>query len=506
MIPPSEEELIDVKEAIDRQIDQMAAELEVQLLEKQKSLMQALQSGEIIRERYELEMQKAQQMMAQSIKEQRSVLYARARDEASQTEVKVVSEEEYKLLKSNQDIAETIVNEIPFFERKIKKSCAAGDVFLYEKILNIRHSPLIAMPYMFTGTPYPMSAVVPLVGKQREINKAHQIMIHNANLSSNLRWLYVEGEIPEEEWENYSGAPGALLKYRQGYSASGPREIMPQNINNAFFTVEQDSKSDLEYLAGIQPPTMGISNANDETYRGFLAKDEYGTRRIRSWVGNVVEPVLEHVGRVFQQLAVDHYTIEKVFRIVQPNPGGSFEVKQTEINVPLYDDRGNEIARFNDYGSGRYDIRLLAGSTLPINRWAVTAENERRIELGVIDDIAFIQQSDIPNKEALIERKSMLSQAQSQIRSYEDEIKQLNGDIETLRRQLLQMGLRDELNTASKEVDRSKTETKMIDKLVQERMRDALKEARAAMKMEIEKAKEEAKKAMSDAKKQKNEK
>ena len=57
-----------------------------------------------------------------------------------------------------------------------------------------------------------MSAVAPLIGKQQEINKAHQIMIHNANLASNLRWLYEEGSVDEEEWESYSSSPGALLK------------------------------------------------------------------------------------------------------------------------------------------------------------------------------------------------------------------------------------------------------------------------------------------------------
>ena len=37
-----------------------------------------------------------------------------------------------------------------------------------------------------------ISAVIPMIGKQREINKSHQIMLHNANLASNLRWLYTK--------------------------------------------------------------------------------------------------------------------------------------------------------------------------------------------------------------------------------------------------------------------------------------------------------------------------
>jgi len=490
-IPPTESELEQAKAGIDEAIEQFTDELEVQFLEKEQELRVALQNGEIIQERYELELEKARNMMAQAVQEQRALLYNKAKEEASKTEQKIVTEDEYEILSGQ--LGDDIVQAIPYWERKVRKECAVGDQWLYEQILNISSSPLIPIPYLHTQTPYPMSAVIPLIGKQQEINKSHQIMVHNANLSSNLRWLHVEGEIDEDEWERYSGAPGALLKYRQGFSQNGPREIMPQNINNAFFTIEQDSKSDMEYIAGIQPPSMGISSEKDETYRGFLAKDEYGTRRIRSWISNVVEPALEHIGRTFHEYAKDIYSIHKIFRIVQPNPGGGYEERELEINVPIYDDYGEEIGRWNDYAATRVDIRMVAGSTLPINRWATREEYLKYFELGIIDDIAFLQETDIKNKEALINRKSMLSQAQSQIESQEEEIKQLNGDIDTLRRQLLQMGIKDELSTAKMEIDRAKTETKAMDKLIQERMRDALKQAREEMKMEIKKLSDEIK-------------
>jgi hypothetical protein len=484
-IPPPESEMEEAKEGIDAAIQQFAQELEVQFLEKEKELRSAVERGEMIPERYKLEIEKAQRMMGQAVQEQKSLLYNKAKEESSKVESKIVTEDEYEEIK--KVMGGQILEAIPYFERKIRKECVVGDQFLYEQILNISSSPLIPIPYLHTQTPYPMSAVIPLIGKQQEINKSHQIMVHNANLSSNLRWMFVEGEIDEDEWERYSGAPGALLKYRQGFSANGPREIMPQNINNAFFTIEQDSKSDMEYIAGIQPPSMGISQGNDETYRGFLAKDEYGTRRIRSWISNVVEPALEHLGRTFHEYAKDIYSVQKIFRIVQPNPGGGFDERQQEINVPIYDDMGVEIGRYNNYGSARYDIRVIAGSTLPINRWAVLEEYKTYLEMGVIDDIAFVQETDIKNKEALLNRKSMLAQSQQQVQAMDEEIKQLNGDVDTLRRQLLQMGIKDELSTAKMEIDRAKTETKAMDRLVQERMRDSLKKARDEMQLEIDK-------------------
>ena len=124
------------------------------------------------------------------------------------------SEQDYQVLIKNPQTKNDIVDAIKFYENRIIVTCTAGDdQFLYEYQLANNEYPIVPIPYTYTGTPYPMSAVVPLIGKQQEINKAHQIMLHNANLASNLRWMYEEGSVPEEEWEQYSSSPGALLKY-----------------------------------------------------------------------------------------------------------------------------------------------------------------------------------------------------------------------------------------------------------------------------------------------------
>ena len=89
--------------------------------------------------------------------------------------------------------------------------------------------------YKWTGTPFPMSAVSPLVGTQREINKAHQLMIHNASLGSSLRWIYHEGSVDTDYWERFATAPGALLPVNQGYEP--PKEILPAQLSNAFYSI-----------------------------------------------------------------------------------------------------------------------------------------------------------------------------------------------------------------------------------------------------------------------------
>jgi hypothetical protein len=338
-----------------------------------------------------------------------------------------------------------------------------------------------------------MSAVTPLVGKQQEINKSHQIMLHNANLASNLRWMYEEGSVPEDEWEQYSSSPGALLKYRQGFTP--PTPVLPAPINSAFYTITQEGKADAEYISGVPSSMMGFTQDQPETYRGLLANDEFGTRRLKAWMGSIVEPCLEHLGRVFQQMAQFHYSVEKVFRIVQPEAGQSpqEQEKEVRINIPVYNDYGDAIGKFKDYASARFDVRIIAGATMPVNRWALLEEYFRWFQAGLIDDIAMIAETDIRNKKSVIERKSMYSQLQGQVQQMEESIKDKEGTIETLERQLVQSGIKMKVGQASNEIRKDVINTAGEQKLLRGMLRSEFEKLKAEMKAEFEVAEAEGK-------------
>jgi hypothetical protein len=365
-------------------------------------------------------------------------------------------------------------------------TCTVGDdVFLYEYTLPISEYPIIPVPYMYTGTPYAMSAVIPLIGKQQEINKAHQIMLHNANLASNLRWMYEEGSVPEEEWEQYSSSPGALLKYRQGFTP--PTPVLPAPINNAFYTITQEGKADAEYISGVPSAMMGFTQEQPETYRGLLANDEFGTRRLKAWMGSIVEPCLEHLGKCFQMIAQNHYSIEKVFRIVQPEAGQSpqEQEKEVRVNIPIYNDYGAAIGKYKDYASARFDVRVVSGATMPVNRWALLEEYFRWFQAGLIDDIAMIAETDIRNKKGIVERKSMYAQMKSQISSMEESLKDSEGTIETLERQLVQAGIKMKVGEAGNEIRKDVLETEAQQKLLRGMLKSEFDKMKVEMKANL---------------------
>lgn len=472
---PTPEELEAIKQQAKANVEMMAQENDVRLKERETELAGLVAQGEMLQERMELELQKTQEQMAAQVNEQMALMEAQMVQAQTQTIQEVMTKDEFDDLNKSPMFRNKLVEAVEFYKTQVKMCASAGDMYLYETILPIKDYPIVPVPYMHTNTPFPMSAVLPMIGKQREINKAHQIMLHNANLASNLRWLYTEGAVDEEEWEKYSSAPGAMLKFRQGFTP--PTPVQPLPINNAFYTVTQQGKADIEYISGISSSMQGVGQDSHETYRGMLAMDEYGTRRIRQWVNNCVEPALEHLGHVFKDIAQFTYTSQKVFRIVQPESGQTQgEIEQVSINIPMYNDFGEVVERFNDYSAAQFDIRIVAGATQPINRWALLDEYFKWYQSGLIDDIAMLEHTDIRNKKSILQRKSLYSQLQSQLEGLTETLKDRESTIETLQRQVVQSEIQNRIDEGSREIDSQITKTIAQQKLLQQRMSDREKE------------------------------
>ena len=454
-MPPGPAEMEELKKQVEIDLKDYEAEMMVRVEEQALQLAESVQKGEMIEERAQLELERARREAIESVDQQRMILLNKLKEKESKVENRIMTKAEYDIIIQDKKISDTIVDAIEFHEDRIKLTIVVGDKLLYDDILPIKEYPIIPFVYQYTGTPFPIGAVSPLVGKQQELNKAHQILIHNANLASNLRWMYEEGSVPEDEWEKYSSAPGALLKYRQGFAP--PTPVQPLPLNQAFYGITQNARSDMEYVAGVYSSMQGDTGAGPETYRGLLQMDEYGTRRIKQWMQNVIEPALEHLGVIFKDWAQDTYLAHKVFRIIQPN--NINEEKLVEINIPIFDDFGNAVGKWNDYSSSQFDVRIIGGSTLPLNRWALLEEYFKWYQSGLIDDVAMLQETDVRNKESIIKRKSVYMQLRNQIEQLDEIIKDRNGTIETLERQLVQSGIKEKVQDADMSIQKDVLES-----------------------------------------------
>ena len=113
-----------------------------------------------------------------------------------------------------------------------------------------------------------------------------------------------------------------------------------------------------------------------------------------------------------------------------------------------------------DISSAKFDIRIISGSTLPVNRWAYLEELKELMKMGVVDDVAVLAETDIKNKDKIVQRKSLYSQLQSQVQQLSEAMKDKDGTIETLERQLVQAGIKGKVKDAEVEINKKKEEVK----------------------------------------------
>ena len=138
-------------------------------------------------------------------------------------------------------------------------------------------------------------------------------------------------------------------------------------------------------------------------------------------------------------------------------------------------------------------MRVVAGATLPVNRWALLEEYFKWFQAGLIDDIAMVAETDIRNKRQLIERKSLYSELQGQLQQLSEAVKDKDGTIETLERQLVQAGIKMKVNEADGEVRKEVLQTNAEQKLLKGMMRNEFEMARKQLRDEVKSALQEEK-------------
>ena len=119
---------------------------------------------------------------------------------------------------------------------------------------------------------------------------------------------------------------------------------------------------------------------------------------------------------------------------------------------------------------------------MPVNRWALLEEYFKWYQAGLIDDIAMIGETDIRGKKQIVERKSQMAQLQGQLQSMEEAVKDKDGTIETLERQLVQAGIKMKVGDASNEIRKDVLQTEAQQKLLRGMLKSEFEKVRTEMK------------------------
>ena len=359
----------------------------------------------------------------------------------------------------------------------IKQCISVGDEYLYSIVLPIEDYPIVPFMNGHNRNPYPTSDVRLVRGLQEYINKIRSLIVAHASSSTNVKLLIPRGSMNkkqlEEEWAK---AGTAVIEFDP--ELGQPIVAGPVPLPNELYKNEADAKQDIERILGIYTFMQGDVGGAPQTFKGTIAMDEFGQRRINSKKDDI-EASLNQLARSVVGLIQFVYQSEKTIRLIQPN-NKPMEVK---INQNIYDDvSGQLIEKINDITVGKYDIIVVSGSTLPSNRWARFEYYMELYKSGLIDQTEVLKQTDVADMEGVLERAGQMQKLMQQVQQQTEQIKQLKGDLQTAQRESIHDRKRVEVKEFEKKLAKAEAKAEMATQLYKERASDELKKLREEVK------------------------
>ena len=366
---------------------------------------------------------------------------------------------------------------------RVRCVITVGDKLIVDYIKPIEFYPIIPLMNHHDRNPFPQSDVRLVKGLQEYINKVRSLIIAHASSSTNVKLLIPRGSVDkrnlEQEWAK---AGTAVVEFDP--ELGQPIVAGPVPLPNELYNNEREAKADIERILGIYALMQGDQGGSPQTYKGTIALDEFGQRRIRSKKDDT-EGFLNQLGRVIVQLAQWVYTEEKTIRIIQPNRSP----KDVEVNQLVFDDFSNEIlGRINDITVGKYDIQVVSGSTMPSNRWARFEYYKELFSMGVIDQTELFIHTDVADMEGVLERAGIQSQLNNQVQQLQEEVKKLKGDLQTAQRESLHDRKRVELKDFEVKLAKMEAQMQAASQLYKNRTNDHLKQIKEEVNIMVKEA------------------
>lgn len=260
--------------------------------------------------------------------------------------------------------------------------------------------------------------VAQLLSPQKHMNELNNAIIDNAKTSANMPWIVDKNAgIPQGK---ITARPGLIIRKNPGSTVERPQPpSMPSYVVNAVDTY----KGDMEQISGVFDTLKGNSETGVYTAQGILALQEAGQARIRLKV-KLMEDTLgrmaqKHFSRMKQFWKTDRW-------LSTTRADGTYDLKKFTKSALQYD----------------YDIRITAGSTMPVNRGAM------------LDLMVRLAQTQMPDGQSLVDRQAVAEYLPEEVKSallrrMKDKtvvLEQLQQQVEQLTQQLQQVAQENQKN------------------------------------------------------------
>jgi hypothetical protein len=240
---------------------------------------------------------------------------------------------------------------------------------------------------------------------------------------------FVENNREQIEVNQYEVIP--IQQTRVKVCASIGQIPAPQPLASEFYRLIQQCEFYIDFTFGLPEMMHGFSDKAPETVAGTERMIALGTERPKSKLRDI-EFSINRLGQVLYNLSKGHYTYKKIFRLISANND------ITEATVNMYDDNVGTILDIKKerHNLAQHDIRIEPGSTLPTNKWAELGVYMEAFRMGIVDKQEVLKKNpEIFDKEGIMRRTEERALMQRQIQAMEEQIKNLEGDLQTAQRE-----------------------------------------------------------------------
>ena len=255
-------------------------------------------------------------------------------------------------------------------------------------------------------------------------------------------------------------------------SQGEPHFPAPTPLAGEFYKLIQSCEFYIDFTFGIPELMHGFAEKAPETVRGTERMLTQGAERPKSKLRDI-EFSIRKLGQVLYGLSKGHYTFKKIFRLTQANNNVN------EVMANYYDDYSEtimDVAKERHF-IGQHDISIEPGSTLPTSKWAEYSVYLEAYQAGLIDRVEVIKKNpEIFDKEGLIKRMGEISQLQSQIEQLTKQNKDLQGDLQTARRESVSDRKRIEVEKFKSKLSGVESDTKANNKIQANKLDSAVKQ------------------------------
>ncbi len=306
--------------------------------------------------------------------------------------------------------------------------------------------PTSLYPFAFyvgedTENPFPKSEVWFGIGPQDALNKFYRIMLLHGALAASPK-LLISGK---------GQASLDIKKFRDEWNQPGSVNLIPEEVG---ITVENGGSMPTTFpqLADritremdLQFGTSGFQQGDPvdapRTYKATMAIREWGLSKQKLQLQSI-EIGHTILGKVTIQFIQRYYTGHKVLRIVRDaNAPKDIKDNTVEINKPNIEvnEDGKLITSVTrDVTIGKYDLAVVSNSYLPTYAMEKVELFMDLMEKGIVDAQAVLENLDIDDVEEVLQRMSQTQIMADELESAAQNMKKLQGDVESRESALFQ--------------------------------------------------------------------